>query len=372
MNTAAPRSAFDVGPPSASCAAARRCLFVRPAASRDASGGDTIVYRRWAEYISARMAMETLELPPINRGSQLWNVLRGAPPEAARYDGARNRALLRGRLAERRFDVVLFAHESTFPLSDEPALAGLRKVFFTQNVHSLIARTDDSWAAKLMRPGAARFERRWYGDRSARLVCISQADLAGLRALDVHRSDVSVAPPGAPPEAPLAASAALRPQAVITGSYGWWRKRRDLKRFAAERPALPVPILVRDPAAAEILGGAEKVVLAQQIDWSGGVRFGLVTDRFLGGFKLKAVEYVASNCIVLSLCDLSAEFQGLPHADEFVRHVRAKQEMADLMAGWIAAPDPARIERFRRFKAACMRRYAWDRCLAPLEDALLA
>lgn len=350
--------------------ARRKCLFVRPAASRDASGGDTIVYRRWADYVAARMSLDTLELPPISRANQLWNVARGAPPEAARYDGAQNRQRLREALAREPYDIVLFAHECTFPLGDDPALASVRKVFFTQNLHSLIAKTDDSLAASLLRPGAARFERRWYGEPSARLLCISQADLAGLRALGVERDDVAVVPPGAPPQAPLAAPATIRPEAVITGSYGWWRKRRDLKRFASERPSLPVPILVRDASAAAILQDTESVIVGPEIDWSLGLRFGVVSDRFLGGFKLKAVEYVASNCVVVSFCDLRAEFAGLPHADEFVRFVHSKQDVAELIEDWLAAPAPPRIERFRVFKAACMERYDWERCLAPLGEAL--
>ena len=372
MNAVAPRTPPTAGAwPARPARSNRSCLFVRPAASRDANGGDTIVYRRWAEYVSARVSIEVLELPPIGRAGQLWNVARGAPPEAARYDGAQNRRALRAALAKRRFDLVLFAHEGAFPLGDEPALAGIRKVYFTQNLHSLIAKTDHSWAARILQPGAARFERRWYGDLSARLLCISQADLAGLRALGIERPEVSVAPPGAPPQTPLSPSATLRPEAVVTGSYGWWRKRRDLRRLAAERPSLPVPILVRDTAAAEILRRHEKVIATRAIDWGLGVRFGIVSDRFLGGFKLKAVEYVAGNCVVLSLCDLRDEFAGLPHAEEFVRFVRSKKEMADLIQDWLGSPDEQRIERFRIFKAACLERYDWERCLAPLGEALL-
>lgn len=345
----------------------RRTLLVKPAPSPDALGGDTVVYRRLGDYVAARSECDVLELAPISRAAQLVNVAQGLPPETARYLGAGNRAALRARLAQTSYDAVLFAHEAMFPLSDDAALGEARKVLFAHNVPSLIAATDQSPTARLMRRQAQKFERRWLGDRSARVVCISRADVEGLRTAGVRRDDVLVAPPGAPPEAVLAEGAAVLAEAVLTGSYGWWRKRRDLKAFAAE-PPLPYPIRVSDPAAREILAG-ETLLDAEGLDWSAGVRFGLITDRFQGGFKLKSLEYVANNCLILSLCDLGREFEGLPHAEEFIRFVGSKREMAEAIAAETSA-NPGVVERFRVFKAACLERYAWERCLAPIGEAL--
>lgn len=345
------------------------CLFVKPAASRDAMGGDTVVYRRLTEYVAARTRMRLLELAPISRLAQFYHVARATPPEATRYISARNRQALRRELQSGAYDVVLFGHESTFPLSDDPLLGVARKILFAHNVHSLIAATDTSLLARLTRPAARAFERRWYGDTSATLICISQADARGLRAQGVNRNDIRVAPPGPPPPAPLAEAAGLLPEAALTGSYGWWRKRRDLQRFAAG-PPLPTPVLVSDPLAAEILRRSDTPIAQGPVDWGAGLRFGLITDRFQGGFKLKSLEYVANNCLVLSMCDLSAEFEGLPHAAEFVRCVRDKREMGRAMTELLRDPPAGLLERFRTFKAACMARYEWERALAPFGEAL--
>lgn len=346
-----------------------RCLFVKPAPSRDASGGDTIVYRRLAAYLAERTDMRLLELTPIPRLAQLYHVARATPPEATRYISRRNRRALRQALEGGDYDVVLFGHESTFPLSDEPAIASARKLFFAHNVHSLIAKTDRSLVARLTGAAARTFEKRWYADPSAELICISQADVRGLAEHGLGKAPAAVVPPGAPPPVALRADARVFPEAVLTGSYGWWRKRRDLKRFAAE-PPLPTPIRVADPLAEEILSRRDTPLAMGDLDWGAGLRFGLITDRFQGGFKLKSLEYVANNCMVLSLCDLSAEFEGLPHAEEFVRWVSGKAEMGDVIAKTLAQPQAELLARFAVFKAACMARYDWSQALAPLGGLL--
>lgn len=342
-----------------------RCLFVKPAPSRDAAGGDTIVYRRLTAYVAERTDMRLLELTPIPRLAQLYHVARATPPEATRYISRRNRRALREALADADYDIVLFGHESTFRLSDEPAIGTARKLFFAHNVHSLIAATDRSLVARLTGAAARAFEARWYADPSAELICISQADVRGLAGHGLGHAPVAVVPPGAPPPVPLSPDAGLLAEAVLTGSYGWWRKRRDLKHFAAQDP-LPTPIRVADPLAEAILSRHDTPIAIGDIDWSAGLRFGLVTDRFQGGFKLKSLEYIANNCMVLSLCDLSAEFEGLPHAGEFVRCVSGKAEMAAVISRTLAEPQEERLARFRAFKTACMARYDWSQALAPL------
>ena len=346
-----------------------RCLFVRPAISSDAMGGDEVVYRRITKYIASLMELEVLELAGISRPMQVLRAAQGNPLEVTRYLSRQNAEALRARLAASPFDVVCFAHEATFALSTAVEDPAIHRVFYAHNTHSLLAATDPSALGRLMRPIATAFERRWYGDPKAALVCISRGDVAGLRAAGVMRDDIYLSPPGAPPTEPLSDQARVIGEAVLTGSYGWWRKRRDLKTFAAG-PPIDAPILATDPLAVEILGGQARLVRNEEVDWSLGLRFGLITDRFLGGFKLKSVEYVARNCMVLSCCDLSPDFEGLPHAGEFVRLVSGKAEVAAELRRLSEGPHEDLLARFRLFKAACLERYRWDACLQPLGAAL--
>jgi hypothetical protein len=346
-----------------------RCLFVRPEVSTERSAGDEVVYRKTLAQLQLFMDVDVLELVPVGKPKQILEILRGAPPECTRYISRRNADLLAARLRQGDYQVACFNNEVTFPVSPVARRAGVRRVLIAHNVHSLIARTDPSPLGRMMLPFALAFERRFYGDRDMDLVCISRADVQGLKLAGVRPHRLRVAPPGAPPPEPLSPSARLRPELVLTGSYAWWRKRRDLKAFAAE-PSPGLPILVSDPAAAEALGESARLVSASEVDWSEGIRLGLLTDRFLGGFKLKAVEYVARNCVVLSYCDIGGEFEGLPHHEKFVRRLRRSGDIGKIVGELQSEPGEQLHAEFAAFKAACLERYDWGRCLAPLAQAI--
>jgi hypothetical protein len=346
------------------------CLMVRPAPSADPNGGDTIVYRRLTDYLQRRANLDVLELKRLTRLPHALNLCRGLPPEVGGYASAANRAALARKLAERPCDVVIFSHESTFALIPVLKPGAARKVLYAQNMQSVIANSDPGPLGRLSPALATAFDRRWCSDPTAQVVCISRVDMDGLRRIGVTRRDIAVAPPGAPPAVALPQGAGVMPELLLTGSYGWWRKRRDLQHFA-KGPPLPYPILAADPTALEVLGDQARAAGAPA-SWTPGVRFGLITDRFQGGFKLKSVEYVALNAVVLSACDLSREFEGLPHAEEFVRLAPSKARIREIVEAFAAQPAGQVVDRFRRFKAACLERFSWERCLEPFGRALTA
>lgn len=345
----------------------KRCLVVRPAKPKAAHGGDEIVYRRSIEFFSRTMDVEICELQSVSKLRQFLELFKGTPPELTRFLGSANRERVAAAITSRKPDVVCFFNEVTFPCLASAKAAGARSVLVAHNVHSIVSATDPDLRTKVFEPLAARFERTWYGDEAAELVCISKLDVDGLKKAGVNRKKIWISPPGCPPAVSLSANARLVPEVVLTGSYAWWRKRRDLRSFAAGAP-LSVKMYVFDSAAREILGVQALDPGATDIDWESDVRFGLVTDRFLGGFKLKALEYVAKNCVILTACDISAEFQGLPHASLFVRPISSKEDLLRAIQETGRIPDM--IEKFREFKDACLSQYSWERCLAPLGEAV--
>jgi hypothetical protein len=192
----------------------------------------------------------------------------------------------------------------------------------------------------------------------------------GLRASGVGRAPVFVAPPGAPPAAAFPAPFRVADTIVLTGSYGWWRKRRDLQAFL-ESATAAVPIYTADREAQAIIAQAGFPLVEAKPDIAAALHFGLITDRFEGGFKLKSLEYVAGNCVVLAFCDLSLEFEGLPHAGEFIRKIASVEEARGIMVAMQAENPVALGQRFHAFREACLARYEWNACLAPLHDAYI-
>lgn len=347
-----------------------RVLAIRPEPTPEAHGGDEIVYRRSLDRLARTMSVETLHLHAVGKVRRVLGILGANPPETTRFLSDANRRRVAERLARGDVDIVLLCNEVTFPMLPVVKRAGVPAVLSAHNVHSIVAATDPTLLGRVLKPCATAFERRWYADSAAALILISQSDRAGLAASGIERGRLWVSPPGAPRDNLLADGAPLLPEAVLTGSYGWWRKRRDLESFRGD-PTLGVPILASDPDALAILGD-EAVDLRQRPDfsWSQGVRFGLITDSFLGGFKLKSLEYVANNCIILSRVDIRAEYAGLPHVEACVQVTPTKAAMADALRRTLAEPGSDTVPRFREFKHACLERYDWDRCLDPFEDAV--
>lgn len=344
-----------------------RCLVIRPARSKAEHAGDEIVYGRSVEYLAKTLQVDVCELEPIGRTRQLLEIAQGAPPETTRYLGQENRKRVYHAIEATRPNVVCFFNEVTFPFLTVAKSAGIRSVLAAHNVHSVVAATDPDIRARIFKPFAVRFERKWYDDEAAQLVCISRLDVDGLRKAGIKRGHIFVAPPGCPAPVGLSESAVLAPEIILTGSYAWWRKRRDLKSFASGAP-LPIKILTFDEMARLILGSQAAEPQAPSTNWETCIRFGLITDTFLGGFKLKALEYIAKNCIVLSACDISLEFADIPHADEFIRKVSGKDDVWRTIEQASSSPDL--IERFREFKLACTEKFDWKSCLLPLRSAV--
>jgi len=344
------------------------CMVVRPSLRSSQAGGDEVVYRRTIEYLSRGFRVVTLELGETSRIGKYLGIVRGNPPEATRYLNPENARRLSQAIARERPDVVCFFNEVSFPFSQVARDQGLLCVLLAHNVHSLVAASDPGWFSRLLRPLAVAFERRWYADPSAILVCLSQADVEGLHAAGIGRAAV-LAPPGAPPSVVLDADAKVVEELVLLGSYAWWRKRRDLRAFVRDT-AFEVPVWASDPIALGELGMRGRAIACDAPRWSGAMRFGLVTDRFRGGFKLKSTEYVAMNCIVLSYSDISREFEGLPHADRFIRTVRSASDIREAMADIASGETDETRARFLEFKAACLQRYDWQTCLKPLGEAI--
>ncbi|MEY9463594.1 hypothetical protein ABH973_004007 [Bradyrhizobium ottawaense] len=344
-----------------------RCLIVRPAKARAAHAGDEIVYTRSLEYLAQTMQVDVCELYSISRPKQLFEIAKGAPPEVTRYIGSENRERVNQSIQSTRPEVVCFFNEVTFPFLSISKSAGIASVLAAHNVHSVVAATDPAGWTRIFQPLAARFERKWYDDIAAELVCISKLDVEGLKSAGLTRSRIFVAPPGCPAPCDLSDTAEPIPDIVLTGSYAWWRKRRDLESFA-RGVSLPTKIIAFDDIAKSILGPQAISPTDVFLDWKSGIRFGLITDRFLGGFKLKALEYVARNCAVLSACDISLEFSDLPHAEIFVRKISAKAEAWQTMQEIIRLPNV--VQRFREFKEACVTKFDWNSCLTPLHTAI--
>ncbi len=292
------------------------------------------------------------------KSAQLTSMIRHRLP----HDRAGYKApavVNRARDACREAAAAVISHESLDWLA---ATLELPVTLVLHNVTSAYVGhiTPAPWIGERLACAYRAYERSTYARRSHRtLVCLSAADRQSLSKLT--SLPTFTAPPGMPPHTVLGMGAVVEPRLAISGTFDWLLKIRGLQAFARQyrqsglrlAPVFdaPPPAFVRDLIP----------------DWRQGpmsspgtLSFGLVTDRFEAGFKLKVGAYIASNLVTLSFANVGQDYEGLPHAREFIRQIDSIEQMHSIMAAMSRAETPAVIERFRVFQAAAAARFTWD------------
>jgi len=302
---------------------------------------------------------------PLSRAGQLVNfALRGLPHDRARFATAGNRRALARAASRHRVAVV-----STEPLDELLLHVGLPAIAIVHNMTSLAVPS--MVPRNPLAAFAARRARRWeeHVYRSGRfgvVAVLSRRDEAHLRELSSDAT-VLLMRPGMPPLVPLAPDATLERELLLDGSYGWFPKRRDVIAFAREYSAIGE----RLPIVAEELPSEAAALLRPKLRGAApgsAIRFGLVTDRFVAGHKLKMGHYIANNAIVLSFADVSEDFAGIPDHEFFIRRLADVRDI-DRHVDAVAAEDPGRLRaRLEIFKQRCAEAFSWQRAA----DSLLA
>ncbi|MBK1658097.1 hypothetical protein [Paracraurococcus ruber] len=347
-----------------------RILWVGKA-PEDERAGDEVFDRRTIAALRARGHAVALWHPRrLGRLRQVLNRLRGVPHYRTWFEDAANRSALAAAAAAQ--DAVIVSWEpldGLRPSGPVPALLVLHNVT-SRSLRSIFPRNP---LARILAAGAARWERATYRpDRWAAIATLAKADDAHVRALPA-RPHTLLTIPGMPPLAPLAPDAMLRAELVVAGTFDWRPKRRDLLRFARDYAALPVRLPVRGegwPAEIERLLPPLPPPTAEEI--ADGIRFGIVTDRFEAGHKLKTLAHIAANQVVLSFAEVGADIAEIPDHRFFLRRIATAADIPAHVAE-LAAMDPALLrQRLAEFKRRCAARFTWDAVAGTLEQALLA
>lgn len=335
-----------------------RILWIGKGAS--GGGGDEVYDRKLLQRLGRSHDVARFVPQPVGRAAKLANLAAGVPLYRASYRSAANDAALRAAIARHDPDVVAISWE---PFDFLAASIDRPTVLLLHNITSdaVVEVFGGAVAARLYARRIRGWERRLYARPTiAGLVTLSLHDAAIARAIAPTKS-VTVIAPGAPPLAPPPAPE-LRRELLVSGTYDWYPKRRDLTLVARELAAgSPPPLRLcwdnPPPAAAARLLVGEAV---DQAGWPPALRFGLVPDSFASGFKLKVTSYIANNCIVLSRSDVAGDYAGLPGQELFIRRIGAMVEIDGIVRDY-ASYDPADLaRRFEAFKQACAERFSWD------------
>ena len=336
-----------------------RLLWIGKAAT-DGAAGDEIYDRR---ILGLLREMDQVDVAtfhpsaaaPLNRAT---NVLRGYPWYRDRYMSEANTRAARGAAAEA--DVVLVSWEpfdGLVPLLGKPAIPILHNVTSL----SLRAMYPSSVPARLLSMVAARWERTLYG-RLNQVVVLSLADQQHIQRI-APRAAVTYAPPGMPKAVPLSGDARFEASIILSGTYGWRPKRRDLLAFVAayRESGLDAPVFA-DGLPSEVAGIARPMA---DLDPASAIRIGVIPDRFSAGHKLKVAAYVAMNAVPVAFCDLGEEF-ACPEAPDLILDKATPEKLAAHIRYLEAMPPLELRSKWDRLQAHFVRRFSWEATAAAI------
>jgi hypothetical protein len=330
-----------------------------------ATAGDEIFDQRLITACVAEGATVDRFYPEgLSRVGQLLHcVVRGLPHDRARFATAHNHRALNQAARRHRVAVV-----STEPFDELLLHVPVPAIPILHNMTSLALPS--ILPRNLLTAFAARRARHWEervyrSGRFGAVAVLSRRDEAYLRGLAAGAA-VLFTPPGMPPLAPLAQDAKLKEELWLCGSYDWFPKRRDVIAFARAYAA----VSDRLPIVADGLPPqAEAVLLPRAMAHEpvgSAIRFGLITDSFVAGHKLKTGYYLANNAVVLSFADVVDDFADIPDHDFFIRRIWHVREITRHIAV-VSAEEPGRLRaRLETFKQRCAETFSWQRAARSL------
>jgi hypothetical protein len=289
------------------------------------------------------------------------------PYYRARFESAQSLSFVRN--IPRSYDAAVVSWEPFDRLALE---APIPVVLLLHNITSSAIRSvfPQNWLARHLAQRSDLWEHRAYESR--RLSAIATLSLADQRYVASIARDTPViyTPPGMPPLVELSEKARFVPELFVSGTYGWFPKRRDVLAFAHEYAgcAHKLPVVADDlpPRAQKLLRPCAK----RLADPSESIRLGLITDRFESGHKLKTAYYLANNAIVLSYANVSRDFEHIPDHGFFVRRISTASDIAR-HAAEVQAIEPALLRaRLIAFKQRCQQNFSWQQSASVLAQAL--
>lgn len=339
-----------------------RLLFVHRRALH--GSGDDVYDRKLLGQLSsiAEVTRLCLDVGDVHFIRKFYCVIRGLPHDRAASYSKTNLNRITAALRSDSYSAVIVSHESldwTIPLISAPTVLILHNI--TSAYVSMLGLPP--FIVKAAQAFYLHYERQTYNRRQISLVVLSRGDEKVARKL-VDAERVFCAWPGMPDNAPPP-SPKLSPLLSIWGSYSWRPKRRDLYRFIKEVQSLPLETW---PEFEAPLPDELACFNATPSD-IGAISFGLISDRFVAGFKLKAGDYIANNKIVLTYSDIDVDYSDLPWSDLFVVKISHAKEILPLIKTYSGFDHDEMSSKFLEFKSAARQRFAWRSACSRVIDA---
>ena len=335
----------------------RRILWIGKRPTNEEEGDEVVDRKTIAACRQQGHHIDLFHPAPVSRLAEVGNLVLGVPYQRARFATRANIRSLREMVGGH--DVIICSWEPFDWL-----VTGLRSptILITHNISSngLLSLFPGNPLAGLASARVRAWERRCYRAQNfAAVAALSRRDHAYLQSIGAPNP--LLLPPGMPPCVSLEPDASVCAEIVVSGTYDWSPKRRDLIAFAQDYAGRQGRFPVRAhglPQQAAALLQAHPLPSDQEN--RSAIRFGLITDRFEAGHKLKTLAYIANNQIVLSFADVDFDFVHIPDHDVFIRKVMSVSDIALNIKLILGMPASELRERFIRFKQSAAACFTWE------------
>ena len=344
-------------------------LWIGPHGAQRSSG--EVIYDRKITPLLEAAVNVTFYLPThVGQMQKILRLLRG---QALHWAASHTRQSLREAIDEAKpADVVVCSWEKYDGFSeilDRPVILILHNIA-SDALSEVFPRNP---LMQFVRWRTLAHEKRVYGRPNVKAILVlSLRDKRLVENMGVS-APVLWTPPGTPPAVPLARDATFSPVLAFSGSYDWFPKRRDLRRFLQDLKTLGLALESDEIDQDARSGVAIKPARFDDHDYcSKTLRIGVIPDRFLAGHKLKAGFYICHNAIVVSYADIREEFEGLPHSEDFIRFVTGPEDLKATIEDFSSRDPLALCAAFSEFRDACVERFSWQAIGKVLRDQVLA
>lgn len=338
--------------------------------STNGQGGDAIYDRKMVSALKQHAEVVTLSCRRNDRRTRLLAMLRRRiPPDRAGFGTDGDIKAILTALSRSRFDSVVVSHEHLDYLPGLLRKLGAQAVPPTYLVVHNVASTSyreifgGLFGRALGRTFEA-YERRVFSNATnvTGIFCLSLRDQETVRALGKRFGTVHLAMPGCPPTTPLHEGARLMPELMLLGSYDWFPKRWSLQAFVTEWQTTHQPRrrLFADEEVAESVRAALQARSSRGLSFTDAIRFGLITDRFTAGHKLKTASYLMQNCVVLSYAEVVDDFAFSQWSTFFIRRIRHLDDLSAIEREFAAIEPATLCERMQLFKQEIATHLSWQ------------
>lgn len=325
--------------------------------SSEGAGGDSVFDQRTISSLGQLTSVTEYNVPPTSRLETIGSTaLTGWAPAYSQLSLSRCSHLSK-QISAAGHDVCIISHEALAPLV---RFLRIPKVLILHNVHSAIAGLNSP--STFMKAWLRRAERTIL-ELADVITVLSLRECRYISTLSQQSKTIFLAPPGfAPQTLALPLPQAWASEIIVEGTLGWWRKAESLNAAVHELGALQGFKIYCSTAHVQQLSQSLTV---HSLDSIGSLppafRFAISFDRFVAGFKLKVLNYIARYCVVFSFVDLSEEFNWHPDWPYFIRHVNSLEEVQIIINTLLGTSSSAHAARFAAFRQACLQRLTWEK-----------